>query len=339
MTNPFVYGEVVPTASFVDREVELDRLTGDLQAGQKIFLISPRRYGKSSLVRQALPRRRAAARLPSKSPSAASARTSRSSKATPARWCRWKRGSTARPPGCATCWRHPAEVRVEPDRGRQAAADRRLPGHSHRPRRVAAGPGSVRPARTHRRPARPRMAIALDEFQAIGALQRRQRRARAARRGPDAAQVGYVFSGSEPTLMERMLGRSRPFYKAGPVMRLQKIPADRFAQFIDARFKSAAASRRRQASARRSSSSRAISPTTCSGSRTKSGTTRAPNARRTRRSRRSARHAQAAARRARDAVRKHVAAADPGAARRAARGGARGRQGTARRPTCARATA
>jgi hypothetical protein len=36
--------------------------------------------------------------------------------------------------------------------------------------------------------------------------------------------------------MERMLGPRRPFYKAGPVMRLEKIdPAD-FATFIDARF-------------------------------------------------------------------------------------------------------
>src|ERR671918_18480 len=54
MPNPFVYGEVVPVAAFVDRETELDRLTRDLLAGQKVFLISPRRYGKSSLVRQAL---------------------------------------------------------------------------------------------------------------------------------------------------------------------------------------------------------------------------------------------------------------------------------------------
>src|SRR5256885_12485811 len=54
MLNPFVYGEVVPLAAFVDREAELDRLTSDLLAGQKVFLISPRRYGKSSLVRQAL---------------------------------------------------------------------------------------------------------------------------------------------------------------------------------------------------------------------------------------------------------------------------------------------
>ena len=54
MENPFVYGEVVPAASFVDRIDELDRLVRDLASGQKVFLISPRRYGKSSLIRQAL---------------------------------------------------------------------------------------------------------------------------------------------------------------------------------------------------------------------------------------------------------------------------------------------
>src|SRR5919201_128214 len=54
MDNPFVYGEVVPIAAFVDRLPELERLVGDLAAGQKIFLISPRRYGKSSLIRHAL---------------------------------------------------------------------------------------------------------------------------------------------------------------------------------------------------------------------------------------------------------------------------------------------
>ena len=54
MQNPFVYGEVVPAAAFVDRVVELERLVADLAAAQKIFLISPRRYGKSSLIRRAL---------------------------------------------------------------------------------------------------------------------------------------------------------------------------------------------------------------------------------------------------------------------------------------------
>jgi hypothetical protein len=36
--------------------------------------------------------------------------------------------------------------------------------------------------------------------------------------------------------MERMLTPRRPFYKAGPVMRLEKISADEFAEFIEARF-------------------------------------------------------------------------------------------------------
>jgi hypothetical protein len=49
-------------------------------------------------------------------------------------------------------------------------------------------------------------------------------------------QVGYVFAGSEPSLMERMLSPRRPFYKAGPVLRLEKIPSDEFAAFLDSRF-------------------------------------------------------------------------------------------------------
>src|SRR5215510_6778203 len=49
--NPFVYGELLPAAAFADRDQERTRLAGDLREGQKVFLISPRRYGKSSLVR------------------------------------------------------------------------------------------------------------------------------------------------------------------------------------------------------------------------------------------------------------------------------------------------
>ena len=49
MQNPFVYGEVVPASAFVDRVVELRlRLVGDLAAGQKVFLISPRRLREVS---------------------------------------------------------------------------------------------------------------------------------------------------------------------------------------------------------------------------------------------------------------------------------------------------
>ena len=238
MNNPFVYGEVVPASAFVDREAELDRLVSDLRDGQKVFLISPRRYGKSSLVRQAL---RSAARggaltvevtVSSYSSYVAFlegyARALVSSESRLDRARSWLRELfvETRP-----------EVRLEADAAGQShlavsfpsvRSDREV---SRLAQEVFALPGRI--AETRRR----RMAIALDEFQAIGGFNGGSVEHALRAAVQHQREAGYVFSGSEPALMERMLGRSRPFYKAGPVMRLQKIPADRFAQFIEARFK------------------------------------------------------------------------------------------------------
>ena len=48
--NPFFFGEVVTGENFTDRVKEIERLTADLRGGHNIFLISPRRYGKTSLI-------------------------------------------------------------------------------------------------------------------------------------------------------------------------------------------------------------------------------------------------------------------------------------------------
>ncbi|MFH1260008.1 MAG: ATP-binding protein [Elusimicrobiota bacterium] len=48
--NPFLYGEFVKGSAFINREKEIKDLERDLSDSQKIFLISPRRYGKTSLV-------------------------------------------------------------------------------------------------------------------------------------------------------------------------------------------------------------------------------------------------------------------------------------------------
>jgi hypothetical protein len=238
MTNPFVYGEIVPVSAFVNREAELDRLAGDLLAGQKIFLISPRRYGKSSLVSQAL---RTAARggaltvdvtVSSYSSYVAFlegyARALVSAETTIDRARTWLREllGALRP-----------EVRVEADPSGGGRLALNFPSvQSARDvnrlaQEVFALPARIAEVR------RRRMAIALDEFQAIGEFDGGSVEHALRAAVQHQRQVGYVFSGSEPTLMERMLGRSRPFYKAGPVMRLQKIPADRFAAFVEARFK------------------------------------------------------------------------------------------------------
>ena len=238
-SNPFVYGEVVPAASFVDRIAELERLVGDLAAGQKVFLISPRRYGKSSLIRRALAAmsRRGAITVDVTVSSFSSyvAFLEGYARALVAAETRWDR---------ARAWLREAirsarvEVGADPGADGSASASLRVSFPNARTDRdisqlaqeVFALPARL--ADTRRR----RVVVALDEFQAVagfngGSVEHALRAAVQHQR-----EVGYVFAGSEPSLMERMLGPKRPFYKAGPVMRLEKIPADEFAHFIDARF-------------------------------------------------------------------------------------------------------
>ena len=59
MKNPFIYGGVVTGENFADRERELKEIKRDLEDGEKIFLISPRRYGKTSLIINALSKAKA----------------------------------------------------------------------------------------------------------------------------------------------------------------------------------------------------------------------------------------------------------------------------------------
>jgi hypothetical protein len=239
--NPFVYGEVVPAAAFVNRVDELDRLVRDLAAAQKVFLISPRRYGKSSLIRHALSamtRRGAiAVEMTVSSFSSYVGFLEGYARALVAAETRWDRTRN---------WLHEAirsaraEVRYTPDATLQSPGTGALsvsfPGvRTERDvirlaQEVFALPGRL--AETRKR----KVVVALDEFQAIagfdgGSVEHAMRAAVQHQR-----DVGYVFAGSEPSLMERMLGPRRPFYKAGPVMRLEKIPAEEFAAFIDAAF-------------------------------------------------------------------------------------------------------
>lgn len=240
MQNPFVYGEVVPAAAFANRVLELDRLVGDLAAAQKVFLISPRRYGKSSLIRHALAamQRRGALTFEVTVASFSSYVAflegyARALVSVETRWDRaraWLRESVRS---------SPADVRQESARtgpsGAAAVAVSFPAVRSSREVSALAQEVFALPARLAAERKR-KVVIALDEFQAItgfngGSVEQTLRAAVQHQR-----EVGYVFAGSEPSLMEEMLTPRRPFYKAGPVMRLDKIPADEFAEFLEARF-------------------------------------------------------------------------------------------------------
>jgi len=234
--NPFVYGEVVPLTAFADRVDELDRLVADLANAQKVFLISPRRYGKSSLIRRALASlaRQGALTVEVTVASYSSylAFLEGFARAVAAAETPWDR---------ARGWLREAfgsvrpEIRLDPDpAGPQLAIAFPTATTRRDVERLApdvfALPGKLAAAR------RRKVVIALDEFQAIGGFDGGsvEHALRAAIQ--QQREVGYVFAGSEPTLMERMLGPKRPFYKAGPVMRLGRIPAEEFAVFLEGRF-------------------------------------------------------------------------------------------------------
>jgi uncharacterized protein len=241
MQNPFVYGEVVSAATFVNRVVELDRLIGDLGSGQKIFLISPRRYGKSSLIRQALKSLARGGTLTVEvtvsSFSSYVAFLEGYARALMAAETKWDRARTWLSEAIRSAR---AEVRYVPDPTLATPGSGSLsvsfPSvRSDRDVSRLAQEVFALPARLATARKRP-VVVALDEFQAIGgfnggSVEHAMRAAVQHQR-----EVGYVFAGSEPSLMERMLTPRRPFYKAGPVMRLEKIPADEFSEFIEARF-------------------------------------------------------------------------------------------------------
>ena len=54
MKRPFVYGELAENENFIDRIEDRKKLGTFLQNGVSVMLISPRRWGKSSLVRQTM---------------------------------------------------------------------------------------------------------------------------------------------------------------------------------------------------------------------------------------------------------------------------------------------
>ena len=206
-----------------------------------MFLISPRRYGKSSLIRHALAAmaRKGAITVDVTVSSFSSyvaflegyARALAAAETTGDRARGWLREAirsaraevrytpdpTVRTPGAGGVSVSFPGVRTDRDVSRLAQEVFELPSRLASSRKQ-------------------KVVVALDEFQAIGgfnggSVEHSMRAAVQHQR-----DVGYVFAGSEPSLMERMLGPKRPFYKAGPVMRLEKIPADEFAAFIDRRF-------------------------------------------------------------------------------------------------------
>ena len=339
MENPFVYGEVVPCrpSSIARRAEAAGRPT--CSAGQKVFLISPRRYGKSSLdpsgarqaARRGLPDRRADRQR-------ASVPMSPSSKATRAPSSRPRRASRAR-----STWFREAiaatrpEVRVEAGPGGASAVSVAFPSvRSARDVARLAPEVFALPARIAdvQQPAPRRRARRVPGHRR---LQRRQRRTGAPGRGtapaPGRLRLRRLRADADgahdrpaAAVLQRRTGhaaREDPGRPSSPPSS-SALPPDRP--------QAGARTRRRHRRARRQPAVRC--PAT--GARDVGRCARRRDAQRG--ARRPARDAAAPARRAGAVLRGRVAEAHARPARRPARGSSSKTDAACCRPTCARAT-
>src|SRR5580704_12419398 len=220
--NPFVFGEIIDDANFVNRTDEFSQLVRDLADGQKVFLLSPRRFGKSSLVALAL--------LKLKKRHIHTVNLTVSSYSSYAQFLEKFAEKVLRAAGPwdrVKDWVTRFGRQVKPDVSiNMATGEISLSlgkGAGYDPTPIApevfALPGELTKNSGFR------MAICLDEFQQIsqfngGAVENAIRN-----QVQEQREVGYVFAGSQPSLLEEMLSAKRPFHKSGPQMFLDKIPA------------------------------------------------------------------------------------------------------------------
>jgi len=232
--NPFVFGEIIEEPNFVNRTSELDQLVRDLADGQKIFLLSPRRFGKSSLVALAL------FKLKKRHIHTVSITVSSySSYAQFLEKFAEKVLRAAGPWDRVKDWVTRFGRSVKPDinynmtTGDVSVSLGKGPGFDPTPiaPEVFAMPGELT------KNAGLRMAICLDEFQQISEFNGGSVENAIRNQVQEQREVGYVFAGSQPSLMKEMLSANRPFHRAGPLMFLDKIPAADWKDFITRQFR------------------------------------------------------------------------------------------------------
>jgi hypothetical protein len=233
--NPFRFGSVVRGDSFTDREREAAELRRDLDAGQDVVLLAPRRFGKTSLAEQVIASARADGhrigyvdldRVASKEQLAdALAATAYAEIDT------GPGGLAERARAFAERLRIRPRVQLEPDgvsfSFEPAVASTDIDETVDELLGLA---GSVQTQRGEP------VAWVFDEFQEITRLDAHYpRRWRAVfQRQPD---VAHVYLGSKRHVLARLFTEeNEPFYRAAKVGELGPIPVEEFAAFLRERF-------------------------------------------------------------------------------------------------------
>lgn len=235
MNNPFIFGEIVKDDDFCDREAEQKTLLRDLRDSQKIFLISPRRYGKTSLLKRVLKSLEAEDVIPV--------------------YLDLYRASSLRSFLELYCAEVATAAESVADKALRFIRDV-LPRLRPKLTIDAEGTASIGlepllrtkelteafeetlelPALAAERKGK-KVVVVFDEFQEIAQLDGKSLEKTMRSHIQEHRNVGYVFSGSKKHLLDEMArGEERAFYKIGKILYLDKIPRAAFIPFLRERF-------------------------------------------------------------------------------------------------------
>ena len=238
MKNPFEFGRELGPDELVDREEELAAALAAMIGAGKLFLIGPRRYGKTSILRAATERAREsgavvlrydaeafptleqlAARLLADTASGLTGTVERAGKAIREFF------ASVRPEASFDAKENAWSVTLGAvGKGGETSAV---------PLLADVLDGVERAAKKAGRP----VAVVMDEFQKIvetGGVEAEGQIRSAVQRH---RHVGYVFAGSKTRLLADITGDpNRPFYKLGEVRYLGTVPRGDFAAFLERGF-------------------------------------------------------------------------------------------------------
>jgi len=236
MQNPFRFGAVVSGDDFADRRLELAELGRELRAGQHLFLLSPRRYGKTSLILTLLDRLHRQGLLvayvdvfrtttPVQLMELTAQTVLRAAESQPERLLRLATDLLGRlRPQVGT------DSRGKPTLSIDIGASPR--GTLALQEEVLTLPEQLAMKR------RRRLVLVFDEFQEIQRFPGASLEKALRSHFQNHRHVSYLFAGSKETALRDMATRERsPFYKFGRLMSLGPIPAAEFAPYLETRFR------------------------------------------------------------------------------------------------------
>jgi AAA+ ATPase superfamily predicted ATPase len=233
MSNPFKYGVVVSGNDFANREKELKELAGKLRENVRIFLVAPRRYGKTSLIENVLERVRKRGLLTAYVDLYWATSSREFLEYYVSSLLRGSKSSTRRVLSIVKDFLPRLRPRLSFDQEGKVELtfdiSKQPPLQAEQevfnlPEQIAKAQGK-------------RFVVVLDEFQEILKLdgEELERQIRAAIQ--HHSNVSYLFAGSKSHMLIDMVSdRTRPFYQMGTLMTLDKIPEEEFRSFIESKF-------------------------------------------------------------------------------------------------------